>query len=511
MTALDPLDDDALLRVGEGDYDPADFTGDGVPRLRVAPAWDVRPPAAVEAYEQAAAYGLVLDGWQYDGLCDAMVERADGKWDAVEVDEVVARQNGKNAKIRARQLYGLYTIGNRALHTAHEFKTAREHFDKMLAWIEAWDELRREVAKVRTSHGEEGFRLLSGAELRFVARSKGSGRGFDPDDLYYDEALILTKDTLSASLMAQSASPNPQRFFFSSAGTRASEVLGAHRRRALAVLAGRRRRGRFAFREYSAPFDGLSDAELRAARRSPAVWVATNPGMPHRIGPETVVGELDSLGDGPELDRERFSVGDWPVEDADLRWDVITERAWSRRRGAAPRPEPAPQFVLAVAGSWPDARWCSIAARWADGDERVVEVVDRREGSWWVVERAAEIAAKLDPEGKGTLLGVGVAKSGTAYAALAADIAGSDLPWMPMDTGQETQAAAGLKDAVDGDAPCLRHYGQTVLDESVGAAGKHHIGDRWRWDRSGTSDPIEAVALADGLYAVARPRLPAFY
>lgn len=496
----------------------AGVRGVQVPRLRVAPEWTVPPPLGVETVEMAAAYGLVLDEWQALGVYDACVERPDGRYEAVEVDEVVARQNGKNGKIRALQLHKLFVLRRRQMHTAHEFKTAREHFDKMLALVENYDELRREVARVSTSHGEEGITLrrLDGEDeppaLRFVARSRGSGRGFDPDDLYYDESLILNDETYAASLPSQSASPNAQRFLFSSAGTRASAVLGRHRRRGLAVLAGKRPRGRFAFAEYSPPpGSGPGGALTDEERGDPRTWAWSNPGMPHRITGETIAGEHDSM--APEqFDRERLSIGDWPPEEGGLQWDVIAERAWILRQGAAPRPEPARAFTLAIGGSWPDAEWCTIAASWADDGEQVVEVVDRREGAGWVLDRCAGIAESLAGAGKGKLLGVGVAKGGTAYAALGPELARSRLPVVLLGLGEECEAASGFKGDVDGDDPRLRHYAQTVLDESVGGAGKHHVGDRWRWDRNGMSDPVEAAGLARLLHVTrSARRLPAIF
>src|SRR5690348_8861910 len=111
------------------------------PRIRVAPAWSSPPPLGVETIEMAAAYGLQLDGWQQLGIYDRTVERPDGSYDAIESDEIVSRQNGKNGGVRALQLHKLFVLGRRGMHTAHEFKTAREHFDKMLAWIEAYDDL----------------------------------------------------------------------------------------------------------------------------------------------------------------------------------------------------------------------------------------------------------------------------------------------------------------------------------------------------------------------------------
>jgi hypothetical protein len=124
----------------------------------------------------------MLDDWQRHILSVALGERSDGKWAAFEVGLIVGRQNGKGAVLEARELAGLFLFGEQLiLHSAHEFKTAQEAFRRVLALVQNTPDLERLVSRVRTSHGEEGIELRSGARLRFVARSTGSGRGFSGD------------------------------------------------------------------------------------------------------------------------------------------------------------------------------------------------------------------------------------------------------------------------------------------------------------------------------------------
>ena len=76
------------------------------------------------------------------------------------------------------------------IHTAHEFKAAAEHFRRVRDTVTSYDELRRRVKSVTTSHGDEAIELRpvptlifgSGskrvrktvaARLRFLARSRG--------------------------------------------------------------------------------------------------------------------------------------------------------------------------------------------------------------------------------------------------------------------------------------------------------------------------------------------------
>ena len=141
----------------------------------------VLPPrvgsAGAEAVELARSAGLILDPWQATTLDAALSEQPGGQWAAFEVGVVVPRQNGKGAILEARELAGLFLLGEELiLHSAHEFKTGQEAFRRVLNLIENTPDLDRKVKRVRTSHGEEGIETTTGARLRFVARSSGSGQ-----------------------------------------------------------------------------------------------------------------------------------------------------------------------------------------------------------------------------------------------------------------------------------------------------------------------------------------------
>src|SRR6218665_1254385 len=200
------------------------------PRVRSVPGDSFS--SRVEALELAESVGLDPDVWQRNVVMDMLAEDDQGRWAAFEAGLIVPRQNGKGAVLEGIDLADLFlfSAGTRdflAIHTAHEFKTAQEAFRRVLFWVENNDWLRKKVDRIRTSHGEEGIELLSGARLRFLARSGGSGRGFSCDRLTYDEAYDLPDETVAASLPTMSARPNPQVIYTSSAptGSVKSEVL----------------------------------------------------------------------------------------------------------------------------------------------------------------------------------------------------------------------------------------------------------------------------------------------
>src|SRR5699024_2876901 len=92
-------------------------------------------------------------------------------------------------------------------------KTARKAFLRLKSFFETerrWPELAALVAPggIRRTNGQEAILLANGASIEFVARSRGSGRGFTVDDLVLDEAQELTDEQLEALLPTISAAPS---------------------------------------------------------------------------------------------------------------------------------------------------------------------------------------------------------------------------------------------------------------------------------------------------------------
>jgi hypothetical protein len=151
-------------------------------------------------------------------LAASLSERADGKWSAFEVGLVVSRQNGKGSILEARELAGLFLLGERLLiHSAHQFDTSLEAFSRLESLIADNDEFSSRVKKITRSHGEEGITLTNGQRVRFRTRTKGGGRGFSCDCLILDEAMILPTSSHGALLPTLSARPNPQVWYTGSA------------------------------------------------------------------------------------------------------------------------------------------------------------------------------------------------------------------------------------------------------------------------------------------------------
>lgn len=441
------------------------------------------PPAvsssAVEAAELAASVGLVLDPWQRLALEASLGETADGRWAAFEFGLEVARQNGKGSVIEARELAGLFLFGEELiLHSAHEFKVCSEAFRRLVGWIDGSADLSRRVKRVFTASGKESIELTSGARIRFVARSKGSGRGFTGDLIVLDEAMILSRDAVAAMMPTLSARPNPQIWYTGSAPFAESEVWHSVRRRAMETIESGES-GRLAWCGWEAP------AGADPADRD--VWLATNPAVGYRISPEYLEAEFGAL-DHESFLRERLSVAD----SGSAGGHMIDPVVWLSRadRGSVP----AGGLVLGVdvqPGSMSAA--VGVAGVRVDG-VRHVEVIDVRPGTGWVVSRVAEVVSRnrdicavaLDPR----------SPAGGLLAQLQTVL---DVPVVEVGSAGHGQAVASLLQHVANGS--VAHLGQPLLDAAVEAARPRRMGDAQAFSRSSSDAniaPLVAVTLALG-------------
>lgn len=446
---------------------PSGPAGVQLPRVRAVPAYE--ETSGHEAIELCDAVGVHLDPWQKHVLIGALGETSTGAWSAFEVGLVVPRQNGKGEVLLARQLAGLFLLGERLImHSAHEYKTAAEAFTRIKSVVDNTDELRKAVRTVRTSHGEEGIELLNGNRLRFVARSKGSGRGFTADCIILDEAYELGPEQMAAMLPTLSARPNPQLWYASSAGMESSSQLRQVRDRGI-----KGESPGLAYFEWSA--DPRCDLDDRQA------WAQANPALGIRITEEFVQLERDAM---PEVEfkRERLGVWDDAATNAVIPFDV-----WESLIDRTSQPSDPVTFAVDIA---PDRSASSIgvAARRPDGVWHV-EVADNRLGTAWVVDRLIEMR-------RWSQLPVRIDRA-SAAASLVPTLTEAGIDVQLIGTTEYGQACGAFYDAAM--AGRLRHIDQTPLTAAVQGARKRPLLDAWAWNRKDqTTDitPLVAVTLA---------------
>lgn len=471
-----------------------------------------------ECIEFCESVGFEFDPWQADTLRKALGTRPNGTWAAKEVAEVLSRQNGKNATVEGRELFGLFELSEPLIiHTAHEFKASNEHFLRLKDRISNSDELTRRVKSVITSHGEEAVTLrpapalIFGARaklvrktvaprLRFLARSRGSGRSFTCNCLVWDEAMILTVDQVGASMPTMSAVPNPQLWYLASAGYPDSTQLASVRRRGI-----RGDDDRLAYFEWSVrPHNELCPRDERVGRRSnefivcaehddrdnPLSWAKANPALGYRITPEHVAWELGSM---PEdaFNVERLGAGHWPTDDEG--WLAVSEEQWNACETSILGGTATP--VCFAADVTPDLTAACISVAWMRPSDGIIIVEQPqdcyRPGTSWVVPKLMELRRKWRP------LGIAVPKTAPA-SALMDDAENRGLDLMKVTASEEAQAFTLMVTAIRD-----KQLGQLGPDEApylrsaVARAETRDIGDGMRgWSRKNTASNITALTSA---------------
>ncbi|WP_346134420.1 terminase [Streptomyces carpaticus] len=457
------------------------------------------PPAVSSAGPEfadlAASAGLHLDPWQRYVLDHGLGERADGRCAAMTVSVWVPRQNGKGAIISALELGWLFlTKEPLILHSAHEFKTSQEAFLRLRELIEETPDLARRVNRVREANGEQGIELTKaagGGRLRFVARSRGSGRGFSGRKNIMDEAQEITTAQNAAMMPTLSAQPDPQAWHFGTPPTDPAAWCYGLREDGEAGAP------RLAHFDWGLDLDPTEPADIRTGRTDRELWYAANPSLGIRISEEYVEGEAKPSGLGDAFLAERLGV--WlprategpGVLDLD-QWAALADEE-SRRSGPV-------AIALDITPSRSHAA-ISVYGLREDGLGHA-EVIEHRPGTDWVVERLVQLAERhrpvgigLDPKGPAGSLVTDLQKRGLVPPE------NEDAPrlgQLAIPTAQDVAAGCGqLADAVA--QGTLRHIGQDVLETAIRGARTRPLGDAWAWGRRlSTVDisPLVSLTLA---------------
>lgn len=469
----------------------------GAQRPRIVHVPKAASSTGAEAIELAELAGLELDPWQEFVLAQSLGEKPDGRWAAFEVGLVAPRQNGKNSLLEARELAGLFLLGERLIiHSAHQFDTSVEQFRRLLDLIEETPEFDRRIDKISKAHGAEAITLKrnpsTGLQQRitFRTRTRGGGRGFSCDCLIMDEAMILPESTYGALLPTLSARPNPQIWFTGSAVDKEVHEDGI-------VLARVRERGlkgdpSLAYFEWSTPGDDPSQVDDYADEEG---WAQANPGLGIRISSEHIAKELRSM-DPRTFAVERLGVGDWPRTDG-LDGIVIPPEMWAGRFDENSKPNDPVCFALDMT---PDrSRGAILSAGFRDDELSHIEVVEHKRGTGWMPERALELVEKHKP------LGV-VLDAGGPAASLVPRLEELKVPIILVNAKEHSQACGMFYDAVE--QGTLFHLSEPSLNAAIKGAVKRPLGEAWAWSRKNSSidiSPLVAGTLAHwGLHTLQR-------
>lgn len=416
------------------------------PRVHVRP--DAASPDLGDALFLASHYGLTLDPWQELVLGDWLARGPDGRFASLTCGLAVPRQNGKNAVIEVRELFGMIDRGERILHSAHEVKTARKAFKRLQHFFgrqvndpaAKFPELNALVVELRNVNGQEAIVLANGGSVEIVARSKGSGRGFTVDTVIFDEAQDAGDEDLESLLPTTSAAPlgDPQWIF---TGTPPGpKVQGrVFRRQRSASVPGAPRR---CWAEWGVEADDLTDIDLD----DQAIWHEHNPALAvGRLQIEVAAGERDAL-DDEGFARERLG---WWGPDPDLSGSALP--GWGALCDPVSDPGLLPVFAVAAADDLGYAA-VSVSSTRPDGLFQV-QTVEQAKGTAWLARSVAGLRERHP--GAPVLV----------HQSLRGVVAGEEIG--PADYERSCKS---LLDAVDGST--FRHHGLADggLASAVGSA-----------------------------------------
>jgi len=471
---------------------------------RLKPRVEVHPPYVrsygAEAVDLGRLGGQESDPWQADALELILAVRPDGKWACFEYAEIVARQNGKGAILEVRVLAGFFLLDEKLIMwSAHEYKTAMEAFRRVGWLIKSMGkpvglnliDVSGILIKVNNTNGEESFeRLDTGQRIKFIARSKGSGRGFSGDLNIIDEAFAYTPQQQAALMPTMSARPNPQIIYTS------SPPLDGESGEVLFNLRERAERGgddSLGWRDWGAAGDlsHLGDVDLD----DKTLWVATNPAHDVRITTETIARERRSMS-AADFARERLGV--WPMR-ASSAGGVIDIAQWARLADASSKRDGGISIGVDIS-TMRDWAAITVYGSRADGKGHA-QLVDYRTGTNWLVPKLAELKTALDPVAIG--MGRGTYESLKEALTAAGMVIPDDLDFPKRGdlavTNASTMSAACAQiiDAIRQES--LRIVPATQLDEAVAGAKARATGETIAWARKDSAadiSPLGALTVA---------------
>lgn len=455
------------------------------PRICTVP--DYVSSSGGEAAELFAMTGDVLDDWQVWLLTHGLGEKPGGRWAAPTVAMVIARQNGKNYVLEARELAGLFLLGEKVIvHSAHEQVTSSEHFRRLVERIKNVDELSRRVKKISYGKGAESIELWTGERILFKTRTGGGGRGFTIDLLVFDEAQKLppeAKAALIPAMSARSVTGNMQTWY---AGTAVDQLNPSHdgvelariRERGIAAAPG------IAFFEWSCPAE--NPAAVTDEEFNDTDWVAqANPSIDARISREWIEHErMVELGRREYL-VERGAVGDWPRTDGLAGGTMITPDEWAEVEDESSVLEDPVCVAFDVS---PDRSTSSVAAAGLNEDRKLhVEIGMHKKGTGWLVEFLVDLSRRKNPL-------VFMCDGYGPAASLAGELHEAGVTVTTVSTSEHGQACGHLVDKVKQDE--LRHLGSVELASAIAGARTRPLGDAWAWSRKHSGVDITPLVSA---------------
>jgi hypothetical protein len=455
-------------------------------RLRVPPRL-ATPPSGAPSYGPAvdavgqALFGRPMQAWQ------SAVNAVAGEYDPASGEMVhgvvvlhVPRRAGKTAITLAqlaRRVLG--QARSQSWYTAQTGGDAGRTFRREWLPILRSSGLARHL-KISLRAGGESFELAARASsATCFAPVESALHGTNVDMAVIDEAWAhddaAGRGIELAVFPAQLTRPGAQTFIVSAGGTLASTWFDGWLARAEDALT--------AGRPGIAIFEWGADATAPGYDpRNPATWWTAHPALGDTIRPEALAADLERSSDVAAFERSVLNV--WPRprqlgQALDLdRWATLADLDTLAAPAALAFDVSADRANAALAQ----------AGRTAAG-VTVVEVLAYRRGAAW-------LEAEIRQWRRAHPFGVIVADS-LAAGTIADRLEAAGVDCLRTGAAQMGRACADLVDQVA--AASIAHRAQSVLDDTLAAAGRRILGDGWAWSRRHSDvdiSPLVAATLA---------------
>jgi phage terminase large subunit-like protein len=460
-----------------------------------------RPTTGVAVELLARRFGVELLPWQRHVSRVAGELLADGTHAYSTVIVGVGRRAGKSLLTFLELLTVTLSRRRRAWYTAQSRADAALTFRD--EWVPLIDHspLAGRV-RCRLANGSEAFTLPAlGSFARVFAPTPTALHGQAGDLIMFDEAWSHTAERGAELMIAarplMATRPGAQLWILSAAGDTDSswwlEQLEVGRTAAAADTG----TGICHF-EWSA-----DDPDLDLDDR--ATWLAAHPAVRSEANPAGTI-TLEWLEAEWALDRHAFYRTYLNVTDrAGVTVSPLDPITWATRAELTEWDRTVGSLVAGVDCS-ANQETTSIVVAGEVAGRIVVELIDRRPGTAWAIERLAELCDTWRLEA------VALDAAGPARALLA-DLEVAGVPTVALEQRDVAAAAARFVEAIRTDAV---HYRPAPdLDAAVGAARRRPLGDgSWTFRRVGAAAdmaPLIAASLARAVHPAVGSPAPAVY
>lgn len=400
-----------------------------------------------------------------------LIERADGLLIPAyrEVAFTVPRQSGKTTVILAWEIQraGGWLGPQRIVYSAQTGNDARKKLIEDQVPLLVPRKKTFGIRRILRGMGNEAIEFLNGSRIVLLASMADSGHGKTIDLGIKDELFADFDDRRDQALIpAMATKPAAQVITASTMGTDDSVPLNRLIERGRAAADSGVREG-IAYFEWSAdPSDDPDD---------PATWARCMPALGHTITEDVVRHARMSLTDG-EFRRAFLN----QLTKSDER--VLPAGAWANVCNSQAAPDGPLVFSVDVNRE----RTAAAITAASLGERPVVELIEHRESTGWIVGRARELNDRHG--GQWVVDGSGPAGS------LIPDLERAGLAIHPVTSRELIDACGSFYDAVMTGGVQIRR--DVRLDEAAAGAVKRQVGDAWAWTRKNVSVDIAPLVAA---------------